>query len=450
MVSYRATSRDWFFPLLLLGILSLSTCDKEHGEVNFTNLFDPDNPSTHGDPYNLRVKATSNGVLVQWNEIANVDGVTVYRSTSPNGGFEKIGTSTSREYVDKDVQPGKIYYYQLRAYHDGMEGPPSSWDGIRVSTVAQTFPDKPFARPDKPFAQLDKIATGNVQFSPDGKLLAVASGGGILLYDANNLLLVARLVDELQTGLLGAVWSISFSPDGRALASGGDNDIIRLWDVASRSLLATLQEHLPTQLGDVRPVWSVSFSPDGRTLASGGWDKTIKLWDAATRSLLVTLQGHTGSVSSISFSPDGRTLASGSWDKTIKLWDVASRFLLATLQEHQGFVDSVSFSPDGRTLASGSWDETIKLWDAATRFLLATLQGHTGSVSSISFSPDGRTLASGGGNEIKLWDVSTRSLLATLGHTSFVKSVSFSPNGRTLASVINDGTVLLWDIMNRP
>jgi WD40 repeat protein len=106
----------------------------------------------------------------------------------------------------------------------------------------------------------------------------------------------------------------------------------------------------------------VSFSPDGKTLASGSGDSTTKLWDVATGQALKTLTGHQEIVYSVSFSPDGKTLASSSEDKTIKLWDVATGQALQTLTGHQHAVSSVSFSPDGKTLASGSWDTTIKLW----------------------------------------------------------------------------------------
>ena len=146
---------------------------------------------------------------------------------------------------------------------------------------------------------------------------------------------------------------LSFSPDGATLASRPERDgTIKLWDVASRRNIATL-EHL----GRIN---SVVFSPDGATLASGAGE-TIKLWDVASRRNIATLE-HLGRINSVVFSPDGATLASGAGE-TIKLWDVASRRNVTTLEAYK--VNSVVFSPDGATLASGSWEGPIVLWDVS-------------------------------------------------------------------------------------
>jgi len=153
-----------------------------------------------------------------------------------------------------------------------------------------------------------------------------------------------------------SVRSVSFSPDGKTLASGNDDKTIKLWDITTGKEIRTLQGHSSW-------VWSVSFSPDGKTLASGSGDKTIKLWDITTGREILTLKGHSSSVLSVSFSPDGKTLASGSGDKTIKLWDITTGREILTLQGHSSWVWSVSFSPDGKTLASGSGDKTVILWD---------------------------------------------------------------------------------------
>jgi WD40 repeat protein len=114
----------------------------------------------------------------------------------------------------------------------------------------------------------------------------------------------------------------------------------------------------PSQ-GTQVPVISVSFSPDGRLLASGSEDNTIKLWRVADGSLVRTLRGHTDRVTSVSFSPDGRLLASGSRDGTIKLWRVADGALLQTYNQETFGAFSIQFSSDGRLFGYGRADATV-------------------------------------------------------------------------------------------
>ena len=236
------------------------------------------------------------------------------------------------------------------------------------------------------------------------------------------------------------VKSVAFSPDGMTLASGSDDNTVRLWDVATRASIGTLEEH-------TNNVKSVAFSPDGMTLASGSDDNTVRLWDVATRTSIGTLQDR-GGVNAVAFSPNGTTLASGSRGSTVRLWDVATRTNINTLTYSMNpTVWDVAFSPDGTTLASGASDSAIKLWDVATGADIATLE-HTSWVTSVAFSPNGTLLASAAGTRVRLWDVATRTNINTLyGHTYGVYSVAFSPDGATLASGSGDGTIRLWDVL---
>ena len=196
-------------------------------------------------------------------------------------------------------------------------------------------------------------------------------------------------------------------------------------------------------------VCCVLISPDGKTLASAGNDRNVILWDVAGHKALATLKGHEGRINHIAFSPNGKTLASAGDDRKVILWDVAGRKALATLEKDSEGGGLLAFSPDGRTLASVDGSNVI-LWDVAGRKALATLEGHEGGVWHLAFSPDGRTLASGDGRNVILWDALEHQELATLkAHKARVTYLAFSPDGKTLASAGDDQNVILWDVARR-
>ncbi|KAF7557010.1 hypothetical protein G7Z17_g1025 [Cylindrodendrum hubeiense] len=238
----------------------------------------------------------------------------------------------------------------------------------------------------------------------------------------------------------GLVTSVSFSGDGRRLASGSADRTVKIWDAITGALQRTLKGHSTF-------INSVKFSGDGGQLASGSDDKTVRIWDAATGVLKRTLKGH-DSVTSVALSNDGRRLASGSPDGGVKIWDATTGVLQRTLEGDLGYVTSVAFSGDGMRLASGSHHGMARIWDVMTGTLQHTFEGHVDSVNSVAVSGDGRWLVSGSGDgTVKIWDAATGALQRTLeGNGNPISSVDVSGDCRWLASGANNGMVKIWDV----
>ena len=297
--------------------------------------------------------------------------------------------------------------------------------------------------PDGAIAQFSPGASVfTVAYSPDGKYLA--SGGddsAVILWD-----IAARAQREIFTEHSDSVMSVVFSPDGKMLTSASLDGFVRLWDVASRQ---NRRKSL-THNGWVK---SVAYSPDGKLLASGGGDEagSIIFWDVSKNQRIRTIPGHSSIVESVAFSPDGKLLATSSRDKTVRLWVAEGQHLRKTLAKHKNVVYAVAFSPDGKLLATSSRDKTVRLWQVSSGENLATFQiGRDRHVYSeaLVFSPDGKYLASACvDHSIILWEVEERHEVATIrGHNGGVTSIAFSPDGKTLASGSRDRSVFLWDL----
>ncbi|KAG8719985.1 hypothetical protein FRC09_010281 [Ceratobasidium sp. 395] len=283
----------------------------------------------------------------------------------------------------------------------------------------------------------------------------------------------------------GIVYSVAVSPDGARVVTGCGG-CVQLWDLHSgQMMLGPLRGHSSS-------AWSVSYSPDGRTIASGSKDKTIRVWDTATgAAVMKSLEGHTDAIQSVTFSYDGRLIISGSHDGTVRLWDTRTgrsarrpidvgawvfsvavspdgskvvvgcdRGIMKTYDAaagtvlfrhvgHTEWVSSIAFSPNGRRIASGSNDGTVRIWDAVIGSSRRGLQKrHTDTVSSVSYSPDGAYIASGSYDKtIRIWDAATRVQTDSLhSHTDMVFAVAFTPDGGALVSGSEDNTIKLWDV----
>jgi WD40 repeat protein len=166
----------------------------------------------------------------------------------------------------------------------------------------------------------------------------------------------------------GEVYRVAFRPDGKMLASSGEDNYIRLWNPDTGNLIQMIQTPAPGS--------TIAWNPSGKILSSGGvMDKIVRLWDVASGKQLGVLQGHTDQLDALAWSPDGRTLASSSADRTVRLWDPASGKLLTTLKDHTAEATGLAWSPDGKQLASAGGDNTILIYSQAPQPLTIVLPG---------------------------------------------------------------------------
>ncbi len=281
---------------------------------------------------------------------------------------------------------------------------------------------------------------------------------------------------EIKTfrGHTQGVWSVSFSPDGLTLASGGSDRYVRIWDIETGRLLRSLRGH--TQ--DIR---QVAFSPDGQTLATGSEDRTIRLWNPSsgeTTRLLFTRYDH--AVTDMSYSPDGLMLARAGQNKDIKIWEVTTGTELMTLLGKDQFDHHWSvctaFSPDGIHLASGSDIGKLRLYevlpsgeellvhkghwrddedDEETEARGFYVDDHGGFqkpmeywIGALIFTPDGKTLISGSrDNTIKFYEMPTLREFRTLReHTGWVRNLLVTNDGKVLISASDDNSVKMWNL----
>jgi WD40 repeat protein/energy-coupling factor transporter ATP-binding protein EcfA2 len=271
----------------------------------------------------------------------------------------------------------------------------------------------------------------SVSFSPDGKYLATASRDRtVKIWSREGKQQTITLQEAKGEGFN----SVAFSPDGKLIATGSWDNTAKIWNREGK-LLHTLKGH-------DKAVLEVAFSPNSQLLATASWDNTVKVWSRDGK-LLHTLKGHQNKVNSVTFSPDGQLIASVGWDKTVKLWNLQGKEL-NSFPAHQDMIWTVSFSPDGKEIATASGDRTAKFWSLAGKEL-RTLKGHQNGVNSVAFSPDGKMIATASGDKtVKLWNRNGQEIETLHAHNDAINSVAFSPDGTSIATASNDKTAQIW------
>jgi len=240
------------------------------------------------------------------------------------------------------------------------------------------------------------------------------------------------------------------------LATGAEDKIIRVWDIATKQIRHQFSGH-------EQDIYSLDFASDGRYIASGSGDRTIRLWDLQDNANIFTLTIEDG-VTTVAMSPDGRYVAAGSLDKCVRIWDTQTGSMVERTEGDSGHADSVysvAFSPRGDVLVSGSLDKTIRMWRFQHRGYppqdgrpptlmrgdcIRIFEGHKDFVLSVALSPDGKWVMSGSKDRgVQFWDPETGDAQLMLqGHKNSVISVAPSPKVGLFATGSGDMKARIW------
>ena len=289
----------------------------------------------------------------------------------------------------------------------------------------------------------------SITLSPDGKLLASASMGRVVVLKASNGEVITK-IDRLKA-------HVAFGPKGKLLAATNRSSLgVGVWDVAS----GKMKHAFKASVHPYKKANGVAISPDGKRLAFGAFDR-LRVWSLENGEEQLAIDGHeiNSRLMAVAFSPDGTKIASATaggyysdggptrWaPNEVKVWDAKSGKELASLR---GGGYGLAFSPDGTMIASASRkDSAVTVWQVATGKELHKLPGRKLG-RSVTFSPDGKWLAAGRENAVNVWNLRSGKATSLTGHDDEVMSVIFSPDGKRLFSGSADKTIRVWKFTPR-
>jgi WD40 repeat protein len=249
---------------------------------------------------------------------------------------------------------------------------------------------------------------------------------------------------SILSGHSGAVMALAVSPTDGTLASGGFDNLVRLWSPSSPQ---------PRILrGHTLGILTISFSPDGLKLASAGLDGTIRIWDVAKGKQIAQFEAKTTRVGAVAFSPDGKTLAVGGTQGSIRLLDSENGNEIKRFLDSRSEITALLFTTtDGKLIAAGL-DKVIRIYDLNNSDPEAkpkTLKKHTAEIWSLALSPDEKLLASASADRtILIWKLANPKSKpkALKKHNGQVLGVSYSSDGKSLISIGTDRTVRRWTL----
>jgi|GEM_PF-4638520 len=404
----------------------------------------------------VRLWRANAGLIVHSLRISDPENQITAATFSPDSTLLTVGTAKGGVYL-WDVQDG-IQLADIAVHRTTIATLAFSTDGTRLLTIAtdghvylldarQEHYGEPLAQLTAPIGPLTAAAV-----HPHNNLAVIGTADGAIAFSPDALCTdPARCWDDLsiirqhQTSII----ALSFSPDGRMLASLSQDSRIQLWEIDGCPGAECTIRPTKTLNGYRPPVNTVSMRPDGQVLVVGYEDGQLIMWQKVDMPEgwvpVQAILAHMGSVLDAAFAADGRRIVSSGDDNAVRVWRLNDDTPLYTLKGHAWPITDLAWSPDDQQIASASCDKTIKLWDGTNGQAMGALE-HPACVRSLAFFPDGTWLASGADDGlVRVWDRTTgQTIQSWEAHEFPVWQVAWSPDGRLLASGDDKGTILVW------
>jgi WD40 repeat protein len=388
--------------------------------------------------------------LWQWGEwdhpvrLLQAAGQVMSLAFSVDGELLAAGTGEAR----KDLVPVRVYrtadgslLHTLPAHPRMVAAVAISGDGKWLASIGMDDKPRLWALPSGKAMPLPKD-NGNrgfsVAFSPDSTMLAVEGRNNFVVLDVPSGHMRFGRPFPPTWGLWCAFWGLAFSPDGKYVATGDDWGSVVLNDTSTWQVRTDIQAR-----GHRDAITGLAVSPDGRFVLTAGHDHTLRRWDLDRPRENHVLLAETSYAGRPFFSPDGKSIAVSNAFAHPAVLDATGKYRYILPQ----WGDGLAYSPDSSTLAWSCYDKQIRLWDVASN---KEVFRFAGTASNLAYSPDGKHLAVADGSKaVKIMNVDTGVEVPGWNEAAGVMNVAFSHDGKLLACGLVDGSISLWDFVQK-